>query len=242
MGRWTLQSISGTTSPYNAETIGHNLKVKFTLRYETSAFDSFKELPILTWNEQFFMIEHHKGEWWEFAANMYEHNPSSRTLEIWPKRYLVAYDTAHGQPFLGKGSSRLLTKNGTPVQGKDLGRANSPQEKTDRVRHYLKKHGGILEITVHDIPSINKPDASTHKERLLVFDCGFAGGGPRYKGAQYLDMDGSRPQSSWIIDFQPSATVLSQIFQKNTIGKRKVLAPQSVAAPRAPCFLSGEVM
>lgn len=242
MGRWTLQSISGTTSPYNSETVGHNVKVKYTLRYDAASFGSFTELPILTWNEQIFMIEHHNDEWWEFAANMYEHNPGSKTLEIWPKRYIVAYDTAHNQPFMGKGSSKLLSKRGTPVSAKDLGRANGNEEKAARVRHYLNKHGGILEITVHDIPSINKPDVNTHKERLLVFDCGFAGGGPRYQGAQYLDMDGARPQTGWIIDFQPSAGVLSQIFQTNTAGKRKVAAPQSVAMRRPPVWFPGEVM
>lgn len=242
MGRWTLQSISGTTSPYDSETVGHNVMVKYRLRYETSAFGSFTELPILTWNEQIYMIEHHNGEWWEFATNMYEHNPGSKTLEIWPKRYIVAYDTAHGRPFMGKGGSKLFTLRGTQVAAKDLGTANSDADKTERVRHYLKKHGGILEITVHDIPSINKPDPGVHKERLLVFDCGFAGGGARYRGAQYLDMDGARPQSGWIRDFQPTAAHLSLIFQTNTAGKRKVAPPQSVAAPRAPVWFPGEVM
>jgi len=238
---WTLQSISGETSLYDAETVGHNVKVKYTLRYNSSTFGSFKELPILTWNEQIYMIEHHKGEWWEFAANMYEHNPTSKTLEIWPKRYIVAYDTAHNHPFIGKGSSKLLTKQGAPVPAKALGKANTNAEKTQRVQEYLKKHGGILEITVHDIPSIHKPAPDEHKERLLVFDCGFAGGGPRYRGAQYLKIDGASPPTGWILDFQPSAEHLSLIFQTNTAGRRKVAPPPLVANPRPALLASGEV-
>lgn len=241
MGRWTLESVTGTTSPYVSETVGHNVVVTYKLRYEPSMMDTFTELPILQWNEQIYMIEHHKGEWWEFEANMYQHNPLSKTLEVWAKRYIAAYDAAKGTPFFGKGSAKLLTKQGAPVPGSALGTANTETEKADAVRRYLKKNGGRLEIVVHDIPSINKPDSATHKERLLVFDCGFAGGGGRYKGTQYLDMNGGVPAAQWITDFQVGAgPLLAQKFQQSTMGLRKVPAPPLVANPRAPMFASGE--
>lgn len=240
MGQWSLIGITGTTSLYQSETVGHNVMVTYKLKYDTSLIGSFTELPILEWNEQFFMIEHHKGEWWEFGSNMYKHNPSSKTLVVWPSRYIVAYDTANGTPYGGKGSAKLFTKAGLPVKGSDLAKATNNAAKADAVRNYLKKNGGILEIKIHDIPSINKPDLSTHKERLLVFDCGFAGGGNRFKGAQYLNMNGAKPPANWVIDFQNSAGKLSQIFTDNTSGLRKVPPPVSVSAPRGATFMAGE--
>ena len=157
MGRWTLESITGINSPYVSETIGHNVNVTYKLRYEPSMVGGFTELPILEWNEQIFMIEHHKREWWEFSANMYKHNPLSKTLEVWPKRYIAAYDAAKGMPYGGKGSAKLFTKQGMAVQGAALGTANTAADKADAVRHYLKKNGGRLEITVHDIHPSRSP-------------------------------------------------------------------------------------
>jgi len=240
MGRWTLERITGTTSPYISETVGHNVKVTYQLRYDTSVMGKFVELPILEWNEQIYMIEHHNDQWWEFEANMYRHNPLSKTLEVWAKRYIAAFDQASGRAFMGKGSARLMTSAGRPVQARDLGNASTASDKADRVRSYLKKHGGKLELTIHDIPSINKPDANTHKERLLVFNCGFAGGGARWAGAQYLNMDGATSIQGWVTDFQPSAGVLSQTFQRNTVGMRKVPPPPLVANARQALFASGE--
>lgn len=240
MGRWTLESINGATSPYISETVGHNVIVTYRLAYEPSMMGQFKELPILEWNEQIYMIEHHKREWWEFSANMYQHNPLSKTLEVWAKRYVAAYDQAKGMPFLGKGSSKLLKKSGAPVQAADLPQAMSNADKADAVRSYLKRNGGKLEIVIHDIPSINKPDAQTHKERLLVFDCGFAGGGPRYQGTQYLNMNGAQPQHAWVKDFQVAGAALSHQFMRNTMGLKKTPAPPLVSQPRPATFLSGE--
>ncbi len=241
MGRWSLLNLSGTSSAYHSESIGHNIIVTYRLKYEASTFGSFKELPILEWNEQIFMIEHHSNQWWEFSTNMYQHNPLSNTLKVWAGRYPAAYDHANGIPYMGKGSAKLFDKNGLAIRGAALGRANSNAEKAESVRKYLTKHGGILEITIHDIPSINQPDAATHKERLLVFDCGFAGGGTRFKGTQYLNMNGAVPRSSWIMDFQQHAgNALSTVFTKSTAGKNKVPAPALVSAPRNPNFISGE--
>lgn len=242
MGRWTLESISGSTSPYVSETVGHNVNVTYKLRYTPSMMGKFQELPILEWNEQIFLIEHHKGEWWQFSTNMYQHNALSKTLEVWAKRYIVAYDTANGSQFMGKGGAKLLTTAGQPVQGKVLGTAHSASDKADAVRRYLQKSGGRLEISIHDIPSINKPDDQTHKERLLVFNCGFAGGGPRYAGTQYLNMNGALAPTQWVTEFQPSSSLLSTKFMNGTTGLRKVAPPGLVANPRTPHFMAGECM
>lgn len=241
MGRWSLESVTGTTSPYVSETVGHNVIVTFRLRYEPSMVGGFTQVPLLEWNEQFFMIEHHNGEWWEFAANMYQHNPLSNTLKIWAGRYIAAYDAAKGIPSIGKGSAKLLTTTGAPVQGNVFGQLNDNAAKADAVRDYLKSKGGKLEIVVHDIPSINKPDAGTHKERLLAFDCGVAAGGARFKGTQYLDMNGALPAAQWISDFQVNAgPLLTQKFQNNTRGLRKVAPSPLVSNPRPPLFGQGE--
>jgi hypothetical protein len=214
------------------------------LRYESTLFGSFTELPILEWNEQIFMIEHHSSKWWQFSANMYRHNPCSQTLIIWAKRYIEAYNAACGRPPSVKGSSKLFNKNGQLVTAKQLGDAATPLQKAEAVRNYLKSNSGIMEITIHDIPSINIPDRNTHKERLLVFDCGFAGGGPRFRGTQYLDLDGSKDASARVMIFSTTDNgKLSQRFIDNTAGYGPPSeAPDLVKNPRAPLFGAGEFL
>lgn len=158
LGLWKLNSVTGDVTPYDQNGLfGHNFKVTFTLEYQTSTFGNFTEPPRLDWHEKFIMIEHHKRERWVFEKNMYEHNPTSATLLIWPKRYVEAYEAAAGRAYTGKGSCQLLTKTGTAVTQKQLGAATSGADKANAVRKYLKSHGGRLKIMVHDIPSLNTP-------------------------------------------------------------------------------------
>ncbi|HZH04356.1 MAG TPA: hypothetical protein VEY30_11260, partial [Myxococcaceae bacterium] len=192
--------MNGVVTPLNTgENFGHNFKVTFRLKYSPATFGSFKEMPGLEWNEIITMKEHEKSEWWEFRTNMYAHNPSSATLLVWPQRYLRAYGSVHNEFSTGKGSVKLLKSNGQAVTPAELGTAATNGDKTKKVQDYLKKHGGIMEIEVHDIPSILKPKAgeTMHKERMLIFDCGLAGGGPRYKGWQYLEVDGKTQPNTW---------------------------------------------
>jgi len=239
MGKWTLQTVNATCSNYDTgELFGSNFIATFRLKYSPSAFSKFKETPLLDWNETIMMNEHHKGEHWVFNTNMYKHNPLSKTLEIWAKRYIAAYDSARGAPFFGKGHSKLFDKNGMPVQAQALRQAADPKGKADAVRHYLKAHGGILEIQIHDIPSINKPKPAdaTHKERLLSFNCGVEGGGPRVKAYQYLVVNSAQPTHQWVRRCQLGWGMAGL----KTSGLRPVPPPPQVANPRPPVFVSGE--
>ena len=239
MGKWTLESLNGTSDPLNGATFGTNFRAFYKLRYTPTMFDTFVETPKLDWHEKIHMKEHHKGEWWEFETNMYTHNPSSNTLMVWTRRYLEAYNNACNLPagaFNMKGSSKLMDKNGVPVRGKDLG-LNLPagQKQADAVRSYLKKNGGILAIEIHDIPSINIPTANEHKERLLVFNCGIEGGGLRLQAEQYLNVDAAQPQGNWGRRFN-----MTWMETWSTLGLRKVTPNVGVSGIRAPTFLPGE--
>jgi hypothetical protein len=187
------------------------------------------------------MKEHHNGEWWEFETNMYTHNPTSRTLLIWPRRYVEAYNHANGELYSaagGMGSCQLLDKDDQPVSVNDLGQnINGEEQRADAVRSYLRRNGGILLIEIHDIPSINLPTGNEHKERLLVFNCGIEGNDDlRLKAEQYLDVDAATGQNQWQREF-------NMTWQKSwaTRGLNKVDPPAIVSNPRVPTFAGGEV-
>lgn len=240
MGTWTLESLNGTSDPLNGATFGTNFRAHYKLRYTPSPmFDKFVEPPKLDWHEKIHMKEHHKNEWWEFETNMYEHNPCSNSLLVWPRRYIEAYNNAASLPVGSinmKGSSKLLDKRGTPVPVKALG-ANIMDngKRADAVRNYLKHHGGYLVIEVHDIPSINIPTGNEHKERLLIFNCGVEGGGLRLQAEQYLDVDGGRPQGTWVRRFN-----MTWKESWSTYGFNKVTTPIGVSNIRPPAFGTGE--
>lgn len=240
MGIWTLQNVTAICSPFETkELFGTNFIATFRLRYQQSMFTPFQEVPRLDWSEVIMMNEHHKMETWRFKTNMYEHNPTSKTLEIWSKRYVEAYNHANGMVWRGKGHSKLLDNNGVPVQRTALATKHDGPGKADAIRNYLKSFGGILEIQIHDIPSINKPkpgDTPVHKERLLLFDCGVMGGGPRVKAFQYLVVSSGSPQSDW----QRQTGLGWAISGLKTSGMKSVQAPEQVSMQRQPVFFPGE--
>ncbi|MEO8032161.1 MAG: hypothetical protein ABI765_15020 [Gemmatimonadota bacterium] len=245
MAHWTLETISAETKPHDTtELFGNHVIVSFRLKYTSSALGAgkFKEPPVLDWNEVIMMNELHKKESWVFSTNMYRHNPLSATLLVWPRRYIAAYDHANGTPdsFM-KGSSILTDAKGRTIGVDKLGKGLLENaQKADAVRSYLKKHGGVLTITIDDIPSINIPKDATAKERLLIFNCGLEdqGSGPRAKIIQHLVVDGSKPKSSWTrrVDLSHTITGLK------TSGLKIVQPPAIVASPRTPLFGSGEYL
>jgi hypothetical protein len=236
MGGWKLMGIKMAFSDFNAgELWGTNVVATYRLGYAPS-MGSFKETPRLDWHETIMMNDHGKGETWVFDTNMYTHNPTSRTLEVWPKRYIAAYEAASGQNSLSKGYAKLLNKSGAAVKAADLGKASSAEDKADAVRSYLKSKGGVLEIQIHDIPSINKPDNDEHKERLLLFNVGVEGGGPKVKAYQYLDVDGAKPAGQWV----RKAGEGWGVSGLKTTGLKKVAPPSLVSAKRGASFVAGE--
>jgi hypothetical protein len=253
MGSWNLASISGQATPFEQGALfGNNVICNFKLVYTPSMTGRFVEPPKLDWHEKFIMIEHHKRERWTFEKNMYEHNPTSNTLAVWPSRYIDAYDNAGGQALRDKGSSLLVDKAGQRVPATKLARVTDKADKADAVRDYLKGHGGALLITIHDIPSIQAPKQVAappvigghrgmiweRKERLLLFNCGVVGGGLRFRAMQYLDVDGSKPKPLWGRE-APLAWARADLPLPR--GYRDVPAPSTVSDPRPAQFLAGEV-
>jgi hypothetical protein len=232
-------SLNATSSTLDGETYGHNLNAYFKLRYTPATFEKFVEPPRLDWHEKICMKEHHKGQWWEFETNMYTHNPSSKTLLVWPSRYVAAYASAGGGAWMNKGSAKLLDKQGMPVGLDKLGRNHAgAAAQADAVRSYLKTKGGILLIEVHDVPAITTTnlDADEHKERLLIFNCGLEGNaGLRVRAEQYLDVDAAKPRAAWKREFKMAwGTTWA------TRGLSKVAVPPLVGNPRPATFMAGE--
>lgn len=239
MGTWSLLSVNAQVTPFDTgELFGNNVKAVFKLKYTSATIGSWAETPMLSWHEKIMMNEHHKGETWVFETNMYAHNPNSKTLEIWPQRYIAAYQNAHNQARMGKGYCKLLDKNGQIVAGAKLGTHTTNLAKAEAVRKYLKSNSGILEIEVHDIPSINIPSGAdpSHKERLLLFNCGVVGSGVTFKAYQYLNVDSSQPKTSWGRD----AGLSWAKTELDTTGLKVVSPPQMVSMQRAANFMQGE--
>jgi hypothetical protein len=239
MGIWNLESVLQKTTLHDtSELFGNHYIVNFRLRYTPSTFGKYVETPKLSWFETILMKEHHKTprSHWKFETNMYTHNPLSKTLEVWAKRYILAYNNSAGIPNSGKGYVRLMDKHGAPVPKAKLANANSDVEKAEAVRNYIKGNGCVLFIEVDDIPSINIPTGTDHKERLLIFNCGVEGGGPKTQAIQYLDVDGARPKSAWTRRFDLSWTMTTL----DTTGFTQVPPPPMVSNPRAPLFAGGE--
>lgn len=230
MGKWTVESVVGVGSPLNTATeFGTNWKVTYRIKYTPSTFGAFVEPPKMAWDEVILYADHAKGEYWDFNGNMYTQKPDSPTMEVWAQRYFRAYLHAHNTPFapafgrVAKGYSRLFDLRGTAVPGASLGRHVGEAAQNKAVQDYLKRHGGILEIQVHDIPNVIKPTVGKAKlvERVLIFNCGVTGMGPRAKGWQHIKMDSARPEASWTYQFQTAGSAPGL----KTSGLRKVPDP-----------------
>jgi len=242
MGTWTLQSIVANCSDFeNTELFGTNFTATYRLIYNQAFFnENFKEMPRLDWHETIMMNEHNRKETWVFDTNMYTHNPTSKTLEIWSKRYIESYNSSNNQmDFVIKGSSRLLDKKGVLVKANALAGASNNEEKAEAVRNYLKSNGGILEIKIEDIPSIYKlknGEVAIHKERLLLFDVGMEGGGTRVQAFQYLNVNQALPKTGWTRKHGIGWGVSSI----KTTGFTNVAAPTYVSRKRDATFFNGE--
>lgn len=210
MGAWSLQSVSGRHEPLNTTThFGTNWYVTYRLKYTPQPkADTFVEPPKMAWDETILFIDDARQEWWDFSGNLYTRKPDSPTMEVWAQRYFRAYLHATNQPYAhpnAKGHSRLIDKHGAPVKGKALGPpTRDARAQTTAVKNYLSSHGGTLEIEVHDVPSILKPQNANAKrvERVLVFNCGMTGSTSRATGWQHLKIDSHQPENTWTYNFQ----------------------------------------
>jgi hypothetical protein len=241
MGTWTLDRVKLVENKKldTEDYFGTSLKVEYRLRYlSTGLADPFDELPRLRWHEVITSKDHSTKTYWTFQTNMYEHNPLSRTLEVWAKRYPVAYMAAGKVGPTCKGSSILMTPRGSPVRLDALGPGLKGSKQAEAVRTYLQTNGGGLEITIHDIPSLRLTNATaTRVERLLEFDCSVVGETApksRYVGNQYLDVDYTKKQKEWKREF-PSKKIALDLN-----GFMKVDPPPDVSEATDPIFVGGE--
>ena len=244
MGHWTVESNNGRHSLISdATNYGHNFHANMKLRYKPATFEKWQEPARLDWWEKCYEINHATGDWFEWEGNQYARKPNSVTLAPWPRRYIEAYRKACGLPAsskMPKGSVQLLDKNEQPVQGAKLGANKAGEDaQADAVRSFLKSHGGILLIEIHDIPNLSIPqDGSVaHQERLLVFNTGLENDGLRLRAEQFLLLDSSTlpVKTAW----QESFTLgWARTFSSR--GFTKVAAPVFNTNVVAPAFYPGE--
>ncbi len=198
MGSWTCLGVT-KSNVLLKENYGTTFQVRFRLKYTTGR-GSYTEMPRLEWKETILMMNHGAGEWWVHSGDQYARNPKSVTFKTWGNRYITACDSVWYQEGPGY-AVKLYDVNGRPLPKTALGATKHKLDKAkaDAVRTYLMSHGGIMEVEITDKPAILRPEAgaTVHKERLLTFDCGLRGMGPRVKAYQYIHIDSSTDASTW---------------------------------------------
>lgn len=207
---WVVLSVVGQHVPLNTvKELGTEWRVTFRLQYKPSTFGSFVETPQLAWDEAILYNDYIKKETWSFTGNFYKRKPDSPTMAVWAQRYFRAYLNAKGTPYEAfgnkqKGYSKLYDLNNNPVSIQALETVEGFDKQNRAVQDYLKKNGGILEIQVHDVPSVFKPVGGAHKkiERVLAFNCGVTGFANRARGWQHISIDSNVAESSWLYNFQ----------------------------------------
>jgi len=228
MGKWTLLSATPDITDRN-DLYGHYFQVTFRIKYSPSTFGSFVEMPRLEWKETITMVEKNANTWWQFIGDQYARCPNSPTFGFWKARYPTAYDSATKGLYGPNHKVRLYDRNGAQLARTALPRVNGSAEEANAVRSYLKNNGGIMEIDVQDTPAIQKPDGTDrtiHKYRILTFDCGLAGGGPRVAAIQHLVVDATLPEGRWSRECKVGT--VSRPF--STTGMNKINPPADVTA------------
>lgn len=257
MGEWTLESITGDHSDHDQNNMfGHNVHVRFRLRYRPALVGRFVDTPQLIWHEQITVKDHARRSFWSFEGNLFEHKRSSRTLRIWSRRYLEAYQSAAGAPSIYRGTARLLDRNNNTVPATAFGNVGaSDQERAEAARNYIRRHGDILQIEIHDIPSLllaREHMPLVNKERLLLFTFGVAGGNVWRRASQYIRYDSRTLPSIWTRHFaleppqhgrtmpswSPGQRASSRFWVDGftTTGFTEAIPPHDVASPEDPPY------
>lgn len=257
MGKWTLENITGDSNDYDQNNMfGHNVHIRFRLRYRPALIGRFVDTPQLVWYEQITVKDHARRSFWSFEGNLFEHKRSSRTLRIWSRRYLEAYRAATGTPSIYRGSSRLLDGNNNPVPAAAFGVVgDADREHAEAIRSYIRRHGDILQIEIHDIPSLllaREHVPVVNKERLLLFTFGVEGSDVWRRASQYIRYDSNTIQAIWTRHFaleplergmtRPSwsrgerATSRFWVDGFTTTGFTEAIPPHDVASPEDPPY------
>lgn len=241
IGKWKLEKLQFSYSDLNSdEAVGNNIVANIELSYKPDWKDSvlgvFQEMPNLRWKERITLNDFSKNQSWSFKADMLQHNPSSRTMELWPRRYIEVFNSAAGQPTLVRGAVVLRDLRGNNVSLADLGaEVSGNEEKSKSVRNYLSRNGGTLAIEVHDVPSIITRE-NTHKERLLEIQVGLSGALTTAAIYQYLS-----------VEITPEKSVSKRFVSVRPIpmvdrGLKSVEPPSVVSKRRSYTRFPGEVL
>lgn len=213
-----------------------NIRIKDT----PSLIGAFPEPPILVWDETILVINHDVGSAGSSLATCTSMNPAAppwpcggsaipgRTCT--PKARLTS-------PTTPKGYSKLFDKNGAPVQGAALGAHADKNAPNKAIQDYLKRNGGILKIEVYDIPGIAvQPGKTKDIERVLIFNCGVKGMGPRVKTWQHLKVNSGQPRTAWYrrcqMDANPRACVSRGSRSSATMPRFPIPHPLRVRSTR----------
>jgi hypothetical protein len=249
MGLWNLDNIHAfPPQPLTGATFGNSFGVSFYLRYtpETTWFrrkDRFEETPRLEWIETITMKESggqvnglpRTPQFWKFHTDMYRHNPSSRTLIAWRKRYLLAYKHVANEPYTGFDMApncfvQLLSFRNSMLTIDDLGGLQQDDfSKAEAVRNYISENGCQMIIHLKDVPAIALSNDFTVKERLLEFNIGVQGQSARIRAYQYLKVDNNQPQIQWDRELIYSSNI-SRDVQPGGHGVSS--PPDTVSTPR----------
>ncbi len=175
MGSWSVLSVTGRNAPLDTATEYGTIRyVTFRLHYRTSVLGAFVEPPKMAWDEIIMFNDYAKKECWSFSSNFYTQNPDSPTMAVWAQRYFRAYVHAHNTPYRDsygkqKGHSKLFTNLNAAVTGAQLSTHQEEAKENEAVQDDLERHGGILEIEVHDIPNIISSSPGVKTSGLKVF-------------------------------------------------------------------------
>lgn len=172
--QWALTNVNLKNSNSDSQiSAGSAISVTFTFTYTPeSSKKTFTESPGLQWHEK---IKRNTNEdIWEFEHDMYVINPKSQTFFSWRNRYIEAYyysQAADKTSF--NGNVKIFDKKGKPLSSKEIMKTNDPEQMAQNIKNYLAEKGGVLEVTVTDVPSVFKREGLTVNDRIINFSIGF---------------------------------------------------------------------
>lgn len=229
---WYLENITvkNKGNINNSERVGTAIDVTFKMRYNKPKRGKYIEMPALEWNENINLKKGHTK--WNFKTDMYRHKPTSKTFKPWLNRYVEAYHYAKAQDKTKfNGNVKIFDINMEPISANRIKNANTDIQKVRSIQQFLRKNGGIMEITITDRPSIANKEMLHNKERNLMFNIGFNGQSMAhfFQGAY------------WPTNNQKNAFITVSHNIKLAQGDVNILPPSDVSLPKKPYFLSGEI-
>ena len=169
---WVLSRVK--VKSYNVITeisIGSRVDVTLTLNCKKTS-KKFIDMPNLQWNENISFKKNNNK--WIREVDMFNRNPNSRSFFPWVNRYIEAYHYA-------KASNKAKFNGNVKIYKNDFGMispdeieyASSRDEMIRNVQNYLLKNGGVIEITLTDLPKLIRARHITSAERVVGFNVAF---------------------------------------------------------------------